>query len=285
MGRSAVGKFINGGGVRVNGRVVRLSSWEVDENDRLDFARAVPQGPDGRPLPSVLGAQAGRGGPGGTDGPAIADGPDGPAIADGTDERGAWAWTEAWLVADDGDLVVLDKPSGLRAEPVRPSDDRANLLALARTRFGPSLVLAHRLDRDTSGLLIATRPGSIRSVLDAAFKAHGVEKTYEAVVSSPGRLADHGEINARIGPAPKGRMQVVARGGEWARTRYTRDGVRVSLEPETGRTHQLRVHLASMDAPILGDRLYEGGPADRLHLHAARLGLPDGRGWGRPPEF
>ncbi len=244
LGRAAVGKLINGGLVRVDGRVVRLSSWEVGPANQV----AVETN-DGR-VPEPL-------------------------------DR-AWTWDERWLVADQGDLVVLDKPAGLRIEPVRAGDERPNLLTLARAHIESSVVLAHRLDRDTSGLVLLTRPGPIRAVLDAAFKAHTIQKTYVAVVSRVGALADAGTITGRLGAASRGRMQVVDRGGDRALTRYSRDGSKVSLQPQTGRTHQLRVHLASLDAPILGDTLYGGDPAHRLHLHAAVLALPDGRSWGAP---
>ena len=247
IGRAAVGPLIAGGSVRVNRRVVRLSSWEVDPSDRVDV--------DPRALSRAAAA---------------------------LDQGPEWHWDSRWLAADDGDVVVIDKPSGLRIEQVRNGDDRPNLLKLARAAIDPGLALAHRLDRDTSGLVVLTRPGPIRVTLDAAFKAHTVGKTYAAVVSRVGKLERDGRITARVAPAAKGRMQVVDRGGDRAVTIYSRTDLSVVLRPETGRTHQLRVHLAALDAPILGDTLYAGATADRLHLHAEELSLPDGRSWTSP---
>lgn len=247
IGRAAVGPLIAGGSVRVNRRVVRLSSWEVGPSDRVDV--------DPRALSRATAA---------------------------LDLAPDWHWNSRWLVADEGDVVVIDKPAGLRIEPVRSGDDRPNLLSLARAAIDGELVLAHRLDRDTTGLVVLTRPGPIRAALDAAFKAHTVAKTYAAVVSRVGGLDREGRITAPIGAAAKGRMQIVDRGGDRAVTAYSRTDLSVVLRPETGRTHQLRVHLASLDAPILGDPLYGGAPSDRLHLHAQELALPDGRSWTSP---
>jgi 23S rRNA-/tRNA-specific pseudouridylate synthase len=156
------------------------------------------------------------------------------------------------------------------------------LLHLASARFG-ELVLFHRLDRDTSGVVLLTRPGEINKYLDAAFKSHTILKEYLAVVASPNRLAPSGVIDVRLGPDPerRDRMTVVERGGQRAVTRYSIESEangrqRVRLWPQTGRTHQLRLHLAHLDAPIIGDRLYGPRPREdqRLLLHAERLELP-----------
>jgi 23S rRNA-/tRNA-specific pseudouridylate synthase len=245
--------------VLVNGRVVRLSSWTVEADDIVTvhgpLLSAVPH--------------------------------DGPVV-----------FEPAWLLADDGDIIAVDKPAGLRPEAVRLDDDRPNLLGLARAsdemRDGERLVLAHRLDRDTSGVMLLTRPGPIRAELDRAFKAHAVRKEYLARVDSLGTLAvgEIGIIDSRIGPDPshRARMAVVERGGDRARTRYQVIGdLFVRLWPETGRTHQLRVQLASLGAPIAGDRLYgpDSPSASRLMLHACRVTLPDGRSYSAPlpPDF
>lgn len=244
-GRQAIDRLIGGGLVAVNGRTVRLSSWLVHNGDRLE----------------MLAEPAAK--------------PEQPASFD-----------DAWIIAQDDDLLAVAKPAGLLSEPAR-APETANLLDLATARFGP-LTLFHRLDRDTSGVVLLTRGGPINRYLDAAFKAGSVTKEYLAVVASPNRLAAAGVIDARLGPHPdrRDRMAVVLRGGQRALTRYEviaeHNGLQwVRLWPETGRMHQLRVHLASLDAPILGDRLYN--PAwqqhARLMLHALRITLPAADGW------
>ncbi len=240
VGRQAVQQLITAGKVKVNGRVVWLASWQVQNGDRVELAEAPP--PKAPP-------------------------PD--------------HFADAWLIAEEVDLIAVNKPAGLLAEPTRWTQ-AANLLDLARARFGP-IVLFHRLDRDTSGVILLTRPGPINQYLDQAFKQHTVQKEYLAVVAKPNRLAHSGVIEARLGPHPQRRdlMTVVERGGQRAVTQYEiaeESGNRqlVRLWPQTGRTHQLRVHLAALGAPILGDRLYGARPkeGERLLLHAARIALP-----------
>ncbi len=239
-GRQAVQRLITVGKVQLNGRVVWLASWEVQNGDRLEIASPPP--PKSPP-------------------------PD--------------TFDDAWIIAQEPDLIAVNKPAGLLSEPKRFSQ-APNLLDLSRARFG-QLVLFHRLDRDTSGIVLLTRPGAINKYLDAAFKNHTIVKEYVAVVATPNRLAPSGMIEVRLGPDPKrrDRMTVVERGGQRAVTRYSieseRNGrQRVRLWPQTGRTHQLRLHLAHLGAPILGDRLYGPRPSEdqRLLLHALRLELP-----------
>ncbi len=159
-------------------------------------------------------------------------------------------------------------------------------MQLAQERFGP-LVLFHRLDRDTSGVILLTRSGEVNAYLDTAFKSHTIVKEYLAVVGTPNQLAAQGTIEARLAAHPQRHDQrtVAIRGGERAVTRYAIEQEQagrqlVRLWPETGRTHQLRVHLAHLGAAILGDRLY-GNPklAERLLLHAERICLPAAEGF------
>jgi 23S rRNA-/tRNA-specific pseudouridylate synthase len=123
----------------------------------------------------------------------------------------------------------------------------------------------------------------VNQYLDHAFKTHTVQKEYIAVVQAPNRLAEAGVIDVRLAVHPKrrDRMVVVERGGQRAVTRYVvektaQDRQWVRLWPETGRTHQLRVHLAHLAAPILGDILYgdQQVASDRLMLHAHQIILP-----------
>lgn len=244
-GRQAVQRLIGAGQVKVNGRTVRLSSWLVRNGDRLALLAEPPAKP---PQPT--------------------------------------AFDDAWIIAQDDDLIAVDKPAGLLPEPSR-APDAANLLDLARARFGP-LTLFHRLDRDTSGVVLLTRGRAVNRYLDEAFKAGAILKEYLAVVRAPNGLDAEGVISARLGPHPErsDRMTVMQRGGQRAVTRYqiiaeANDWQWVRLWPETGRTHQLRVHLAHLGAPIVGDRLYNPAweEAARLLLHAQRLTLPAVNAW------
>ncbi len=243
MRRSEVGALVGSGRVQVGGRVVRLASWLVHTGD-------------------VIGIEGWSG-----------------------SARPSWSFDERWVLrdpADHGDgIAALDKPSGLRSEPTHAGDDD-NLLTLAAPRFGPGLHLVHRLDRDTSGVVLLATPAADRRALDAAFKGREVEKRYMAVVTGAAdALDDEGELRDRLArdPARRDRMVVVPKGGDGALTRYRvvhrgRTRSVVELWPVTGRTHQLRVQLSVRGAPILGDRLY-GDPASapRLMLHACAVGL------------
>ncbi len=196
----------------------------------------------------------------------------------------------------DASLIVLDKPHGL---PVQggPGITRHLDGMLDALRFGfeerPRLV--HRLDRDTSGLLLLARTPLAAAFLAKEFRGRGVEKTYWAVVTPPPQI-EEGRIDiplAKLG-GPRGeRMQAVEDPSEGARavTDFrTLDSVRsraawLELKPLTGRTHQLRVHCAEgLGAPILGDGKYGGGAAhldglpNELHLHARALRLPHPEG-------
>jgi tRNA pseudouridine32 synthase/23S rRNA pseudouridine746 synthase len=150
----------------------------------------------------------------------------------------------------------------------------------------------HRLDRDTSGVLLLARTPEANRVVSAAWRERTVQKEYVAVVEAPNQLGEEGEIRLRLAPDPRQRerMVVVEKGGQGAMTRYrvagrTLERQLVLLWPLTGRTHQLRVHLAARQAPILGDRLYgDERSAPRLMLHARRVVLPP-LPWGGEHSF
>lgn len=248
-GRQAIQQLIGQRQVLVNGRTIWLASWSVSNGDIIMVLTP----------PAALPAQ--------------------PDLFDPT-----------WLLADEGDLLAVNKPAGLLSEPKRGAA-RPSLLELACARFG-SLTLFHRLDRDTSGVLLLTRGGAINALLAQAFQASLVVKEYVAVVAAPNRLGASGVIEARLRPSPQRRdcIEVTAKGGQHAVTRYTvlattDDRAWVQLFPETGRQHQLRVHLAYLDAPILGDRLYgDVTSAARLMLHAHAISLPAAL-FGTPRQF
>lgn len=182
------------------------------------------------------------------------------------------------ILYEDDWLVAVDKPAGLLSVPGRTSDRQDSVLSRLRSRL-PHVTAVHRLDQDTSGvLLLAKTPESDRA-LRQQFQARQVRKIYAAIVI--GHVAtDQGHIDLPLQADPDhAPRQLVHPQGKTSHTHYRvieRQGDRTRLEfaPITGRTHQLRVHSAQgLGCPIWGDRLYGGGVADRLHLHAHHLTL------------
>ena len=180
-------------------------------------------------------------------------------------------------------LVVLVKPPGLLSEPGRGPDKRDSLLVRAQAVY-PDARIVHRLDMMTSGVIVLARETLAHACLSEAFRERAVDKRYEALVH--GRPAvDAGAIDLPlIVDWPNRPRQVVCHDtGKPSLTHYrvigttALDGVgpltRVALEPVTGRTHQLRVHLAALGCPIAGDPFYGvgGDPSPRMMLHACRL--------------
>lgn len=185
----------------------------------------------------------------------------------------------------DDTLLVADKPSGLLAVPGRGADKQDCLAARVQARH-PDALIVHRLDMATSGLMVMARGAAAQRALGKAFAAREVGKRYVAVVAGrleappeswgtidlpiivdwpnrPLRIVDHA-----LGKPSLTRWRVLAHDADGSSTR-------VELEPVTGRSHQLRVHLREVGHPILGDALY--APSDvrarsaRLLLHAASL--------------
>ncbi len=202
------------------------------------------------------------------------------------------------IIYQDEDVIVVDKPAGLTVHPApgHPSGTLVNaLLALVPelTEVGEPLRpgIVHRLDRDTSGLIVVARNERARAELTRQIKAREVSKTYLALVQGVPK-PPQGTIEAPIGRHPRNRkkMAVVA-GGREAETRYRLreeiDGsALLEVEPVTGRTHQIRVHLAAIGHPVTGDAVYGKRSAivERQFLHAWRLAfdLPSS---GRRVEF
>lgn len=200
------------------------------------------------------------------------------------------------ILHEDAALLVLDKPAGLVVHPA-PGHARGTLvhalLYHCRDLAGVGGVLrpgiVHRLDAGTSGVMVVAKTDAAHQALSLQFKDHSIVRIYHAWVrGAPG--AESGRIERAIGrhPQDRKRMSVAAREGRAARTawsvlaRFASSGAaRLELRPETGRTHQLRVHLASEGMPILGDPVYgrarAGLPAQhelsRPALHALVLGF------------
>ena len=185
------------------------------------------------------------------------------------------------LIYADDFILVLNKPAGLLSVPGRGADKTDSLATRAQQQF-PDARIVHRLDRDTSGLLVLARGAEMHRRLSMAFAAREVNKRYVArVAGKPEQAA--GEINLPIivdwPNRPKQHVNHTT--GKPSLTRYTslsHDAANntslLELEPITGRTHQLRVHLSEIGHPILGDTLYGGTVADsagRLLLHARLL--------------
>ena len=183
----------------------------------------------------------------------------------------------------DAVLLVVDKPAGLLSVPGRGADKADCAAARAQALYGDAQIV-HRLDMATSGLLLMARGATMQRALSVAFQDREVVKRYEALVSGLVAL-DSGEIDLPLmADWPQRPRQKVDRlHGKPSLTRYRvlqRDPVsgttRLELQPVTGRTHQLRVHLQAIGHPIVGDSLYappETASPSRLMLHAGTLQL------------
>lgn len=199
------------------------------------------------------------------------------------------------VVYRDDDVIVIDKPAGLVTHP-SPGHERGTLvnalLALEAGEGGGGLAtvagvtrpgIVHRLDRDTSGLIVVARTDAAQVSLQAQLKARRVRKTYLALVGGVVN-AQLGRIEKPIGRDPRHRLRMAvtpegrpAVTGYRVRERFARWTL-LELDLVTGRTHQIRVHLASIGHPVAGDAVYATGPARRgpdglarLFLHAWKL--------------
>lgn len=192
----------------------------------------------------------------------------------------------------DGLMLIIDKPCGIPVHrgPRNSRDKSGSALEdyFDALRFGLPRppVLAHRLDRDTSGCLILGRHRKATASLGLLFKHNKISKTYWAVVEG-GPNTDSGVIDIPLGRLneERGWWQKPDPNGLPSTTNWTVLGrsagatplTWVALEPITGRTHQLRVHCAAMGWPIVGDSIYGNGPRDgepQLHLHAREISVP-----------
>ncbi len=264
LGFGALQKLLRTGQVRVDGKRVKADS-------RLAPGQVV------RVPPQATGADAG---------------PVTPATIRNASDAEA---LRRMILLEDDKLFVFNKPAGLAVQGgsgvARHVD---GMLEALRNKKGEKPRLVHRLDRDTSGVLVVARTRGAAQKLTAAFRARDTEKIYWALVKGTPKMPE-GRISTWLvrEATPDGdRMRVVAHGtagADHAITRYRlieTAGQRLSwleFEPETGRTHQLRVHALHMGCPIIGDPKYfeddpnwdfPGGMQNRLHLHARRLRIP-----------
>lgn len=205
------------------------------------------------------------------------------------------SWT---LLFEDADLLVVNKPSGLLSVPGRGPQGLVNLAAQVQAQFVGALVV-HRLDMSTSGLMLFARHPDAQRGLQRAFERRLVAKRYEAVVQG-WPAEEEGSCNAPLrldwparprqvvdwetGKPSFTRWRVLQRLGEGgpsgadvsasaSKAKPPGARTRMALEPVTGRSHQLRVHMQALGHPIVGDELYgtPPGPGERLLLHARKL--------------
>jgi len=284
LSHGALQKLLRTGQVRIDGK-------RAEGKDRVEPGQSIrlPPGVSNSPAPK----------------PRPASSASGPTISD----RDA-AEIQKMVIHRDDHVIVLNKPPGLAVQGGSGTEKHIDGM-LDGLRFGfeqrPKLV--HRLDKDTSGLLLIARTGQAAKHLTASFRDRETEKLYWAiVVGEPSKK--EGAINLPLAKRPgafdRELMQVDEENGQKALTHFrvvdsaSRRAALLALWPRTGRTHQLRVHCTAIGCPILGDRKYGGeeallstiADARKLHLHARRLTLPHPSGKGElkaqaelPPHF
>lgn len=167
------------------------------------------------------------------------------------------------IIFCDDDILVVNKPAGLLTIPDRFHPGKPNLIQILRQSY-PTIFLVHRIDKDTSGILVFALNASVHAILSQAFESRSIEKRYLAVVKGTS-LPNSGSIDFPIAsdPVNSGKMKV-AKNGKLSLTHYVvkqrfKMATLAELSPKTGRTHQIRVHMAALHHPLLIDPLY-GSP-------------------------
>jgi 23S rRNA pseudouridine1911/1915/1917 synthase len=247
ISRARVQRLIEAGNVRVNGEVVRKSAT-VQEGDVLEFE--VPA----------------------------------------TDHAVTPSGLDLPLLYEDDDLAAIDKPPGLAVHGA-PGDTGPSVAGWWLEQLGPAAGfdaerpgIVHRLDKDTSGVLLLAKTPTAQAALSRAFEERTTRKTYVAIVE--GRPPQpRAVVDAPIDRHPGDRTRMaVTRKGRPSRTEYevvASNGERsvIEVHPETGRTHQIRVHLAAIGCPVVNDAVYgRRGDEGRQLLHAYRIEVPHPRG-------
>lgn len=253
--RSVWQKYIAAGYVKVNGEVQTSTKQQLGEDDMVTYD--IPSAPD-------------------------------------------HSQQELHVIYQDDNVVVIDKPAGVLTHSKGALNDEFTVAEFLRPLTSyhadtnrPGII--HRLDRDTSGVILGARNDETASMLQRQFSDRKVKKTYYAVVEGVPKQHE-AFIDLPIGRNPKEPSTFrVDPAGKSAQTAYKvikTNGTKslVELKPVTGRTHQLRVHMAHIGTPISGDRVY-GKASDRLYLHAAKLEITIPKGDRRifesrvPDEF
>ncbi|MBQ8392420.1 MAG: RluA family pseudouridine synthase [Clostridia bacterium] len=201
------------------------------------------------------------------------------------------------IVYEDEHIIVVNKPSGMVVHPA-PGNASGTLVNALMYHCKGSLSaingvirpgIVHRIDKDTSGLLVVAKNDDAHIFLSSLLKDHGIKRVYHAIVTGHFK-SDTGTVNAPIGrcPSDRKRMAVIA-GGREAVTHYStvceyKSFTHAKMELETGRTHQIRVHMSHIGHPIIGDTVYGGGktPFEKANasllngqcLHARELSFP-----------
>lgn len=209
----------------------------------------------------------------------------------------AFEMSDAAVLYEDENLIFVDKPADFPVEQTI-TGNRANLHDAVvdylwkrqpELRNPPYVGIMHRLDRTTSGVILFTKTRAVNKEISEIFQSHNLTKQYLAVVEAPrGEKWQASQFTVEMfmgrvtGKSQQGKWGQVAesRGGQYSKTDFRvlkklsvegRSCLLIECSLHTGRTHQIRVHLASRGLPILGDELYGGYPAKRMYLHAAHL--------------
>lgn len=238
ISRARAAKLIQAGEVSLNGQVVTKASTKVDSDDKI----SVNYDPTSIKIPKI----------------------------------------SLPIIFEDSDVVVINKPSGVLAHSKGSFNAEPTVASWLADKYSGELTnrsgIVHRLDRATSGVMIAAKNEPSSQWLQKQFSTRAVKKTYIAIVS--GHLNyDEALIDLPIERSPAHPQTFrVGAGGKPSQTPYkvidsNEHFSLIELKPTTGRTHQLRVHLAHLGHPIVGDELYKGVKADRLYLHALSLEL------------
>ncbi len=236
LSRSSIAKLIESGYVKVNNKVIKKTSYHIKDNDNITINYNF-----NKPLDKI----------------------------------------KLKIIYQDDDVVVIDKPVGILSHSKGTLNQEPTIASWLKDIYhGPiennRTGIVHRLDRSTSGVMICAKNIESTKWLQKQFSERKVKKTYVAIITGHLNI-DHAIIDLPIERNPKKPQTFrINSAGKSAITEYTviehkNELSLIELKPTTGRTHQLRVHLAHLGHPIVGDNIYNGVKANRLYLHAQSL--------------